>query len=143
MIKTLIIEDDQFWFKIHCLSIDGSFDVKRVETLTDILGQIDKFDLILADLSLPDSEPFNTLQTLIKTFPDTPIIIVTAYDDQELIRASIGTSVQGFIPKSEFSIDAIRQTILKSIARFSAGEMNDTLDRMLTNLRQLEKYLAK
>ena len=42
------------------------------------------FEIILLDLSLPDSQGYATFERLRQQAPQTPIILLTGFDDQEL-----------------------------------------------------------
>src|SRR4051812_20153265 len=41
-------------------------------------------DVVLLDLSLPDSQGLDTFQQLHTRFPDLPIVVLTALDDEEV-----------------------------------------------------------
>lgn len=63
-------------------------------------------DLILLDLKMPGVQGLSGLLYLRAQHPGIPVIIVSASEDQDIMRRALELGVSGFIPKSS-SIDAI------------------------------------
>jgi DNA-binding NarL/FixJ family response regulator len=57
-------------------------------------------DLVLLDLNMPGSDGLTTLATLRKQFPTIPVVIVSASERPQDIRAALDGGASGFIPKS-------------------------------------------
>ncbi len=80
-LKILIVEDDETAsYIIESSLYDAGFDVKSVTTVTEGLSylQIEKYNLLILDLNLPD---FNGFDLLSNKKIDIPTIIVSAYSD--------------------------------------------------------------
>jgi two-component system, NarL family, nitrate/nitrite response regulator NarL len=57
-------------------------------------------DLILCDLAMPDMEPIDGVRAVRTAAPDTPLIVVTGTEDDDLLLALFELGIQGFIPKT-------------------------------------------
>lgn len=69
------------------------------ETL-DALDEDDPFDLILLDLNMPGMDGLTGLLKLRDATPETPVIIVSATEDKEVVDRALTCGAVGFIPKS-------------------------------------------
>ncbi|MCF8034122.1 MAG: response regulator [Desulfarculaceae bacterium] len=72
-------------------SDDLRCEVQTADSLADGLSALDRkeFDLILADLGLPDSQGIATFHQLTEVALDTPVIILTGMDDTGLAMESL------------------------------------------------------
>lgn len=57
-------------------------------------------DLVLLDLTMPDTEGLDGVRMLREASPTTPVIICSALDDPQLVRESFKLGVSGYLPKS-------------------------------------------
>ncbi|MCB1379090.1 MAG: response regulator transcription factor [Alphaproteobacteria bacterium] len=91
------------------ISQAGSLDVARTE-----LDRNDALDLVLLDLRMPGVQGLSGLIFLRAQYPNIPVVIVTAAEDQGLVQKALGLGASGFIPKSsgtETIIDAINAVL--------------------------------
>lgn len=68
-------------------------------------------DLILLDLTLPDSDGFNVLAELRERYPDAAVVVLSAERDAEKVRRALDFGARGYIPKSakaDVIINALR-----------------------------------
>ncbi len=68
------------------------------------------FDLIMADLNLPDSKGLETLDRLTHA-TDRLIIVLTSEDDPQLREAAIARGAYDFLPKNQLSRGALNQLV--------------------------------
>ena len=73
----------------------GSFD-EAVELLE--LGG--KVDLLLLNLTMPDTRGFSGLMYVRAQYPSVPVVVVSANDDPTAIRRCVEIGASGFIPKT-------------------------------------------
>jgi DNA-binding NarL/FixJ family response regulator len=76
------------------------------------------YDLVLLDLSMPDTGGMDALDALRAASPGTPLVIISGEEDPHAIRASIEHGAMGFIPKSstpELLIQAIALVLAKGV----------------------------
>jgi diguanylate cyclase (GGDEF)-like protein len=120
-IQVMIIEDNLTVQKAITLQLEKSsvwkFELYAVSNMTEALSAKSsrRFDIVLADLVLPDSDRNSTLHILRNEFSDLPFIILTATDDDKLLLQSIEAGAQNYLCK-----DYMQQGALLSRTMFNA-----------------------
>ncbi|HTF91583.1 MAG TPA: response regulator, partial [Verrucomicrobiae bacterium] len=98
----------------------GRFNVIHCERLAPALDRLaagEKFDAVLLDLSLPDSEGLETFTKLHDRALSTPIIIMTGFDDQKTASSAVRGGAQDYLVKGHADGDMIRRSIEYAIER--------------------------
>ena len=75
------------------------------------------FDLVLLDLSLPDSAGVKTVSAMTAALPGTPVVVLTGNDDDELATAALGAGAQDYLVKGEFDQRALGRAVRYAMAR--------------------------
>jgi diguanylate cyclase (GGDEF)-like protein/PAS domain S-box-containing protein len=91
----------------------------RASTLSegiDLLHKI-KPDIILSDLTLPDSRGYDTFRIVSRSAPDTPIILLTGLKDETLALTAIREGAQDYLVKTELSCVLLPRVICYAIER--------------------------
>ena len=92
-----------------------------------------KIDIVLLNLSLPDSLGLDTFIKLQKSFPEIPIVVCTRYEDYNLGMQAVKKGAQDFISKENLSGTIIKRAIRYSIGRKTAQvqleKLNCELDK--------------
>ena len=92
--RILLIEDYEPMFELlrddllRCGGAEGKITVcgaRILSTAEQILATY-PVDLIVSDLSLPDSRGSTTVQRLRRAAPRTPLLILTGREDEEILR---------------------------------------------------------
>jgi len=123
VIDVLLIEDNPIDILIirEMLAEAGgiSFNVESVSLLKDGLDRLTQrmFDVILADLGLPDSQGTETFEMVYSQGHDIPIIVLTAHDDEEFAVKAIQTGAQDYLIKGEISFNLLIRSIRYAIER--------------------------
>ncbi len=92
---------------VHCYKLhDGLEELKNT-----------KFDVILLDLRLPDSEGISTFRAVHSNFPEIPIVIFTALFNHEIALQSLKEGAQEYLFKGEFDGQDLSTAIMHSMAR--------------------------
>jgi CheY-like chemotaxis protein len=104
---------------------------ERLEQALSLLAQ-EPFDLILSDLSLPDSHGLDTVRQIVKAAPTLPVIVVTSLDDQLLELQAIQAGAQDYLIKGQLDEHLLARTIRYSIER----KQTKMKGRLLKNDRQ-------
>jgi len=74
-------------------------------------------DIVLVDLSLPDSMGLETFQTLYRRAPNLPIIVLTGSNDRSLALRAIQEGAQDYLVKDEVTGPALSKAIRYAIER--------------------------
>jgi len=122
-IKVLLIEDnpgDARLIKEMLRERESPrFDLEWVDRLSkgiDYLGK--KFvDVVLLDLSLPDSRGTETFNKLAKYMPRVPVVILTGIDDEQLAVSLLRSGLQDYLVKGRVSGELLSRSIRYSIER--------------------------
>jgi DNA-binding response OmpR family regulator/signal transduction histidine kinase len=75
-------------------------------------------DLVLLDLTLPDSAGFKTLSTFLEKFPMVPVIVLTGVNNEIVGNQSIKAGAQDFLVKGQFDGKLLGRSIRYSLQRF-------------------------
>lgn len=120
--KILLFEDNSADadFAGECLEQSNlSFEILAVKCLADGLQALDAqtFDLILLDLSLPDSGEIATLQAVVGAARDEVIIVLLGEDDEEWSLKTLQEGAQDYLCKDRLSGEVLRGSIRSAVAR--------------------------
>lgn len=94
--------------------------VEHAEWLSSalMLAKNKRFDLVLLDLSLPDSHGIDTIVSMRRELPNTPMIVLSAQEDLSVATRAMEAGADNFIVKRpEMSTDELEREILYSLER--------------------------
>ena len=104
--KILIADDHELFLKGLEFILKSDFKDAQIElckNYTEIFARLEQnsdFDLIVTDLAMPGANWFEALSTIHSMAKDTPIIIISAVFDKEIVQKTLEIGVSGYIPKS-------------------------------------------
>ncbi|MCM8596963.1 diguanylate cyclase domain-containing protein [Accumulibacter sp.] len=126
-IAILVVEDDpgdlgliQAYLRLAGLRRGGDRgSVATASTLVDgaALAVSVAPDVVLLDLSLPDSAGLATVQVMSSVVPDVPVIVLTGQDDHQLAEAALEAGAQDYLVKGQFDHDALGRAIRHALVR--------------------------
>jgi DNA-binding NarL/FixJ family response regulator len=76
------------------------FHAASIDDAIDVLSSTPQIDLVLLDLSMPGTFGLSGVMRVRKTFPKSPIVIVSGYEDLQIVESVLALGVSGYIPKS-------------------------------------------
>ena len=122
MIRVLLVEDDRTdaYLIQELLSEAGvRLDVRHAEKISSALECLEeeRFDVILTDLGLPDSQGFETFCKVHDRAPDTPIIVLTGLVDEEFAMNAVQKGAQDYLVKGRVDAVSLSKSIRYSIER--------------------------
>ncbi|MEP7108112.1 MAG: PAS domain S-box protein [Ferruginibacter sp.] len=121
-INILMIEDntgDQFLLSeilnASDINVKNLFSSIRLDSALEQLKE--PIDIILLDLSLPDSTGIDTFNAIIKRAGKTPVVILSGLTDTTLALDAISLGAQDYLIKGDFDEKLLAKTIRYSIER--------------------------
>ena len=75
------------------------------------------FDLVMLDLTLPDSDGTELISDIVGVCPDCPIIVLTGYTDFEFSVKSLSLGVSDYLLKDELTASSLYKSIIYNIER--------------------------
>ena len=97
---------------------DDNFDLEHFKRVEDGVEHLNEdFDIMLLDLNLPDSQGFETFNTMNKNAPELPIIILTGLVDEDLAINIVSEGAQDYLVKGQIDKQLLSRSIKYSIER--------------------------
>ncbi len=93
--------------------------VSRLEEALDAV-HLDDFQIILADLTLPDARGLDAVTRLQAASPKVPIIVLTGLQDDEIARHALALGAQDYLLKSELEPKGLQRTVRHAVERKQA-----------------------
>ncbi|MBC7188383.1 MAG: response regulator [Calditrichaeota bacterium] len=121
--KVLLVEDNPGDARLVeiALSEPGPvpFRLERVGLLSAALRRLEKekFDVVLLDLSLPDSQGLDTVVAVRKQNPEVPVVVLTGLDDERSSVDALHMGAQDYLVKGTATGETLRRTIRYAVER--------------------------
>ncbi len=140
-VNILLIEDNPADVELLKISLKDSsikHELFHGDTLfegVDIATNQD-IQLVLLDLTLPDSSGFKTLTSFLEKIENIPVVILTGVNNEIVGNQAIKAGAQDFLVKGQFDGKLLGRTIRYSLHRFNSQLK---LENALTNLELSKK----
>jgi signal transduction histidine kinase len=120
--RVLLIEDDRADYQLlrRCLAgLPSACDLAWSSTLAEALSRLDttNFDVVLTDLSLPDSQGIDAVRRVRDRNACVPIVVLTTSNDHNLEREALESGAQDYLNKSDATSRALEKAIHHAIQR--------------------------
>jgi len=122
-LQVLLVEDnpvDALVVQDELAHTNGArFAVVHLEHLAEALARLkqQQFDVVLVDLSLPDSHGFETFVRLRAAAPETAIIVLSGLADEGLAVKAVQAGAQDYLVKGHTGEDILSHSIRYAIER--------------------------
>ncbi len=141
-VKVLLIEDSLSFARLlqEFLKIAKSqeFHLVHVQRLANAIEELEKdreaahpFDVILLDLTLPDSQGLTSLEPLMRQAPNLPIVVLTNTNDDTLAIEAVRLGAQDYLVKRQVNPELLVRSVCYAIERKQAAktlqEVNEAL----------------
>jgi diguanylate cyclase (GGDEF)-like protein len=143
-IRILLIEDNQDSILLLQEELfedngNGKFEMEVAERLSTGLEFLSKggIDVILLDLTLPDSQGIDTFHKVKSHVPDIPVIVLSNFDDESFAVKAVQEGAQAYLVKGKVDKDLLVRTIRYSIER---NQMLRKLEQAQVELEKLAHY---
>ena len=100
--KALILEDEKSLREILSIILsEFGYEIDEAETLKEGVEKVEgnHYDLILADLRLPDGSGMELVRKVKREKPETEVIIITAFASTETIKEAFELGVYDYVEK--------------------------------------------
>jgi PAS domain S-box-containing protein len=120
--NVLLIEDNEGDFllvKDYLTEIFNSVEITHCCLLQEALVSLRKneYDVILKDLSLPDSNGMISILEILSLAKAAPVIVLTGRDDKQLAIETLKLGVEDYLVKDEVSATILQKSISYGIER--------------------------
>lgn len=103
---------------------------------TEFLNEA-RVDVILLDLSLPDSDGYETLSRMMAAAPDIPIVVMTGLNDETVAVQAVRAGAQDYLLKGQADGNLLSRSIRYAIERKEASAEREKL------IKELQETLTK
>lgn len=124
-LNVLLIEDSpedvRLIQELFSESAGSSICIHHTGTLSsgfDCLGK-GGIDLVLLDLSLPDSQGLESLSRVLDRFSDIPIVVLTGLEDNDCAFEAIKHGAQDYLPKNDLNSVLLNRSVRYAVERSS------------------------
>ena len=127
-IRVLLIEDSaadaRLIREVLALESPRGFDIEHVASLGDGLARLARrdVDVVLLDLTLPDSTGLETFSATAAAAGPVPILVFTGIDDEELARQAVSAGAQDYLPKGGVDGHSLARALRHAIERKRTAE---------------------
>ena len=122
-VRVLLVEDSPEERRLISLELaeieEPHFYCREASRLSEADAELRKgrTDVVLLDLSLPDSVGLKGLTRLCREFPSLPIVVYTGLDDQEVALQALREGGQDFLVKGQTQPVVLRRVLMHAIER--------------------------
>ncbi len=129
-IKVLLIEDSVFAARhtqkmlAEANSSQFNAELECADQLSVGLKRLaeDRIDIVLLDLTLPDSHDLDTFTTVHAQAPEMPIVVLTGLEDETLAVEAVRKGAQDYLVKGQLDSNLLKRSILYAIERKQVQE---------------------
>jgi DNA-binding response OmpR family regulator len=121
-LRILVLEDNPADLRLlaEMLAEAGeNFDIVWESRLAKGLARLrsDRFDALLLDLGLPDSQGFQTFRRVRAEAPDLPVLLLTGLEDNDLALRAVQDGAQDYIVKGRLDPAALARSVRFAVER--------------------------
>ncbi|STY84447.1 response regulator transcription factor [Mobiluncus mulieris] len=103
-LRILIADDDQIYRENLAILLDGIAGIRVVATAANGAQAITELakhlvDVALVDIDMPVMDGISTAKTIQTSYPQTTVVMLTAFEHEDTLQDSLATGVAGFLTK--------------------------------------------
>src|SRR5450432_1956878 len=151
-IRVLLVEDNP---GDALLLRESIADLKQSETLVNwtesdrladallVLADANLFDVVLLDLSLPDSQGLATFEQVHQQVPNAPVVMLTGLDDEIMAAAAMQRGAQDYLVKGQVDGHALLRSMRYAIERTRRRVAEETVHNSKMEMRVAQAIQRK
>lgn len=138
--RVLVVEDNDAHARLAVMWLEddgqGRYDAVVADRLSAGLERLsqDRIEVVLLDLSLPDSDRLETYRQVRAHAPLTPIVVMTGIGDEQLALQAVEEGAQDYLVKGEIDGRVLVRALDYAIVRKRA----DDAERQMLEAQRLE-----
>lgn len=152
-IRVLLIEDSVFATQhtkkmlVEARSSEFSVELKCADRVSVGLEHLAEggTDVILLDLTLPDSDGLETFARVHDHAPQVPIVVMSGLEDERLAVEAVQQGAQDYLVKGRVDSNLLKRSILYAVGRkqveLKVERLNRELERGLADIQAVNKEL--
>jgi PAS domain S-box-containing protein len=150
-VRVLLVEDSPSDAQLLCESLGAyplqEFAIERAERLDEALRLLARksFDVVLLDLTLPDSAGLATCTKMREAALHTPVVVLTGADDEKVALEAMRRGIQDYLVKGQFGAGplgrAIRYAVERQQIENALWEAHERLQAQAEELRAANEEL--
>lgn len=146
-LKVLVVEDSETDTLILKRSLEQSIanspKFERATSLTEASEKLrsGRYDAVVLDLGLPDSQGLDTLRFLRRLDPATPMVVLTGLEDEAVGPRALEIGAQDYLVKGELGGTALARSLRYAIERSRVWEQVLETQRLQV-IGQISKSVA-
>jgi signal transduction histidine kinase len=129
VVRVLLVEDnpadvDLIQEALEEAALDPALEgpplqLEQVDRLSEALDRLrqDSVDIVLLDLSLPDSHGFDTFVRLERAAPGTPIVVLSGLHDEAMAVRAVREGAQDYLVKGQVEGKSLTRSIRYAVER--------------------------
>jgi DNA-binding NtrC family response regulator len=141
--RILVVEDEEKLRRVIELQlVSAGFDVDKAATAEDGLKIVDRADLVLTDLKLPQMDGLQFLGLIRRQNAQTPVVMMTAFGSIETAVESMKAGATDFLLKP-FSLDHLMQVVHKALEVRALRDENTQLKAELGRRYEFDNIIGR
>lgn len=150
-IRVLLLEDDpadarlvvQMLRRVKTTQFEVTVVGRLAQAVERLSDRISSFDVVLADLGVPDSSGIATLDALTQAAPSLPVVVLTGNDDDAIALESLKRGAQDYLVKGLGDAFILSRVVRYAIERKMGEEvLRDARDSAEQAARAKSVFLA-
>ncbi len=135
-LKILIVddnEDHQILMEEQLVEYSHNIDVVSVESGKECMLRLSKesYDAVIVDFNLPDMDGLGVLKEMSRKGYDYPVLMVTAFGDENIAVETMKLGAQDYIVKSEGYSEKLPEILYKVAHEYKLRKKNELIESKL------------
>src|ERR671926_1288490 len=141
--RILVVEDEEKLRRVVELQLLSSgFDVDKAATAEEGLKIVDRADLVLTDLKLPNMDGLQFLSLIRRQNAQVPVLMMTAFGSVETAVEAMKAGATDFLVKP-FSLDHLMQVVNKALEVRALRDENRQLKEELGRRYEFDNIIGR
>src|SRR5689334_3128522 len=141
--RILVVEDEEKLRRVIELQLlSAGFEVDKAATAEEGLRLVDRADLVLSDLKLPQMDGLQLLATIRRQNAVVPVVMMTAFGSVETAVEAMKAGATDFLLKP-FSLDHLMQVVQKALEVRALRDENRQLKEQLGRRYEFDNIIGR